>query len=138
MIKLQIIGNIGKDAILKEVNGKNVMNFSVCHTEKWKDAQGNVKEKATWVEAAYWSDKTAILRYLTKGKMVYLEGMPEADAYLNKEGQAAGTLRLRVNQVQLLGGGDRNDAQPAAQQPVAGNAIAAPSTNVEAVDDLPF
>ena len=32
MIKLQIIGNLGKDCIVKEVNGKNVINFSVAHS----------------------------------------------------------------------------------------------------------
>ena len=45
MIKLQIVGNLGEDCIQKEVNGKNVINFNVAHTEKFKDAQGNSKEK---------------------------------------------------------------------------------------------
>ena len=104
MIKLQIIGNLGKDCIVKEVNGKNVINFSVAHTERFKDAQGNQKERTTWVECAYWTDRTGISPYLTKGRTVYAEGSPEADAYTNKEGQAAATLRMRVQTVQLLGG----------------------------------
>lgn len=104
MIKLQIIGNLGKDCIVKEVNGKNVINFSVAHTERFKDAQGNQKERTTWVECAYWTDRTGISPYLTKGRTVYAEGTPEADAYTNKEGQAAATLRMRVQTVQLLGG----------------------------------
>lgn len=105
MIKLQVIGNLGKDCIVKEVNGKNVINFSVAHTERFKDSQGNQKERTTWVECAYWTDKTAVAQYLTKGRTVYAEGSPEADAYTNKEGQAAATLRMRVQTVQLLGGG---------------------------------
>ncbi len=40
MIKLLVIGNLGKDAVLNNVNGKNVINFTVAHTEKYKDAQG--------------------------------------------------------------------------------------------------
>ncbi|MBI3882871.1 MAG: single-stranded DNA-binding protein, partial [Sphingobacteriales bacterium] len=35
MIKLQIVGNLGKDCIVKEINGKNVINFSVAHTERY-------------------------------------------------------------------------------------------------------
>lgn len=104
MIKLQIVGNLGKDCIVKEVNGKNVINFSVAHSEKYKDSQGNPKERTTWVECAYWTDRTAVAQYLTKGKTVYAEGSPEADAYTNKEGQAAATLRMRVQNIQLLGG----------------------------------
>jgi len=111
MIKLQIVGNLGKDCIVKEVNGKNVINFSVAHTERYKDAQGIQKERTTWVECAYWSDRTAVAQYLTKGKMVYAEGTPEADGYTNKEGQVAATLRMRVQNIQLLGGGDGQGAQ---------------------------
>ncbi|MDO9374933.1 MAG: single-stranded DNA-binding protein [Bacteroidota bacterium] len=115
MIKLQIVGNLGKDCIVKEVNGKNVINFSVAHTERFKDAQGNPKERTTWVECAYWTDKTAVAQYLTKGKIVYAEGSPEADAYMNKENQAAATLRMRVQSIQLLGGNSGGD-NPGGQQ----------------------
>ena len=114
MIKLQIVGNLGKDCIVKEVNGKNVINFSVAHTERFKDAQGNQKERTTWVECAYWTDRTTVSQYLTRGKMVYAEGSPEADGYTNKEGQVAATLRMRVQNLQLLGGntdGQSNGAQ---------------------------
>ena len=113
MIKLQIVGNLGKDCIVKEVNGKNVINFSVAHTERYKDSQGNQKERTTWVECAYWTDKTAVAQYLTKGKIVYAEGSPEADAYMNKDNQAAATLRMRVQNIQLLGGnsGDHQAGQ---------------------------
>ncbi len=106
MIKLQIIGNLGKDCIVNEVNGKSVINFSVAHTERYKDAQGNQKERTTWVECAYWTDRTNVAQYLTKGKTVYAEGAPSADAYTNKEGQVSATLRMRVQNVQLLGGGN--------------------------------
>lgn len=146
MIKLQIIGNLGKDCIVKEVNGKNVINFSVAHTERYKDAQGNQKERTTWVECAYWTDRTAVAQYLTKGRTVYAEGTPEADAYTNKEGQAAATLRMRVQTVQLLGS-NSNEGQ-GSQGSNMGNvsnvgmskapvAVAA-AGGATPVDDLPF
>lgn len=116
MIKLQIVGNLGKDCIVKEINGKNVINFSVAHTERYKDSTGNQKERTTWVECAYWTDRTALSQYLKKGQMVYAEGAPEADAYTNKEGQAAATLRMRVQSIQLLGGSNREGGQQGATQ----------------------
>jgi len=144
MIKLQIIGNLGKDCIVKEVNGKTVINFSVAHTEKYKDSQGNPKDKTTWVECAYWTDRTAVAQYLTKGRTVYAEGSPEADAYTNKEGQAAATLRMRVQNVQLLGGGNR-DNQGANSGNVTNTGISAapvvktqPAVAAAPEDDLPF
>ena len=144
MIKLQVIGNLGKDCIVKEVNGKTVINFSVAHSERFKDSQGNQKERTTWVECAYWTDKTAVAPYLTKGKTVYAEGYPEADSYTNKEGQAAATLRMRVQNIQLLGG-NSGESQGANQGNVthAGSGVAPvlttqPANIAASVDDLPF
>lgn len=144
MIKLQVIGNLGADCIQKEVNGKTVINFNVAHSEKFKDAQGNLKERTTWVNCAYWTDKTAVAQYLTKGKTVYAEGTPEADAYTNKEGQAAATLRMRVQNLQLLGG-TGSDSQGANQGNVTHAGMSTPpvvyTTPVHAgsgTDDLPF
>ena len=143
MIKLQIVGNLGKDCIVKEVNGKNVINFSVAHTEKFKDAQGNPKERTTWVECAYWTDRTAIAPYLKKGQMVYAEGSPEADGYMNKDNQAAATLRMRVQNVQLLGGGKEGGQNGQSNQPAMSEAYSTNNSNrladtSEPADDLPF
>lgn len=144
MIKLQIIGNLGADCIQKEINGKTVINFNVAHTEKFKDAQGNLKERTTWVNCAYWTDRTAVAQYLLKGKMVYAEGTPEADAYMNKDNQAAATLRMRVQNLQLLGGsGNAGEGsgynQPASTAaPVAQSVSAAAMSTAPVADDLPF
>ena len=147
MIKLQIVGNLGNDCIAKEVNGKNVINFNVAHSERYKDAQGNQKERTTWVNCAYWTDKTGIVPYLTKGQTVYAEGTPEADAYLNKENQPAATLRMRVQTVQLLGGragdsptGNTSGAAQynAAPTPSSSPTTATASAGIPAADDLPF
>ena len=143
MIKLQIVGYLAKDCTVKEVNGRNVINFSVAHTEKFKDAQGNPKERTTWVECAYWTDRTAIAPYLKKGQMVYAEGAPEADGYLNKESQAAATLRMRVQNVQLLGGSKEGGHNGQSNQPAMSEAYATNNSNRQAdtsepADDLPF
>lgn len=156
MIKLQIVGHLGADCIQKEVNGKNVINFNVAHSEKYKDAQGNPVEKTTWVNCAYWTDKSAIAQYLTKGQMVYAEGAPEADGYTNKDGAVAATLRLKVLNIQLLGGktdnqGGQNQqqAQQSNSNSYAGNVTnsgatpppvvrAQPAADMPLDDDLPF
>ncbi len=144
MIKLQIIGNLGKDCIVKEINGKHVINFSVAHTERFKDAQGNQKERTTWVECAYWTDRTAIAPYLVKGTSVYAEGSPEADPYTNKEGQAAATLRMRVQNIQLLGGNKENPGAGSGNVTNAGMSTAPvvktqpANTAAPVEDDLPF
>jgi hypothetical protein len=37
MLQIQAIGYLGKDAIISNKNGKSVINFSIAHTEKFKN-----------------------------------------------------------------------------------------------------
>jgi single-strand DNA-binding protein len=140
MIKLQIVGNLGADCIQKEVNGKTVINFNVAHHEKFKDAQGGFKEKTIWVNCAYWTDRTAIAAYLKKGQLVYVEGSPEAEVYMNKDNQPAATLRVRVQNVQLLGGrNEGGQSNPSSMTEQASSYSSSRAVEVaEPADDLPF
>ncbi|MBC6490214.1 single-stranded DNA-binding protein [Flavihumibacter stibioxidans] len=103
MIKLQVIGNLGRDCTTNNVNGRTVMNFTVAHTERYRDAQGNQQERTIWVDCAYWSDRTAVAPYLKKGTQVYVEGTPEVRTYAKNDGSTGASLSLRVQSVQLLG-----------------------------------
>ncbi len=139
MIKLQVIGNLGKDCLTNSVNGKSVMNFNVAHTEKYKDASGQQKERTTWVECAYWSDRTAVAPYLRKGTQVYVEGTPEVRTFTRNDGTFGASLTLRVLSVQLLGGGrSEGGSYGGDQQAVSTGGIPVPSEITEPVDDLPF
>ncbi|MEO5683921.1 MAG: single-stranded DNA-binding protein [Chitinophagaceae bacterium] len=141
MIKLQAIGNLGKDCVTNTVNGKSVINFNVAHTEKYRDAQGNQKDKTVWVECAYWTDKTAIAPYLRKGTQVYVDGIPEVRTYNKNDGTTAASLNLRVLSVQLLGTrGDNNGPSQGGYNAPATASVSnnAPSQMAEPVDDLPF
>lgn len=149
MIKLQVIGNLGRDSVVNNVNGKSVINFVVAHSEKIRNAQGVQTDKTIWVDCAYWTDKTAIAPYLKKGTQVYVEGQPDIRNYTTKEGVAGSSLTLRVFSVQLLGGkpdhqgGEQNSSQSQPSQS-AENSINQPQTNTmsntpqEQLDDLPF
>jgi single-strand DNA-binding protein len=143
MIKLQVIGNLGKDCIVNTVNGKNVINFTVAHTEKYRDSQGNNQERTTWVDCAYWTDRTGISPYLTKGKQVFVEGTPEVRTFTRNDGTAGASLSLRVRDVQLLGG--RGDSGIASSSMSGTESYSSSKTSIpsatdinEPVDDLPF
>ncbi len=140
MIRLQVIGNLGKDCTVNNVNGKSVINFSVAHTEKFKDAQGNQKDKTVWVECAYWTDRTAVSPYLKKGTQVFAEGTPDVRTYTTSEGKQGASLRLNVFSVQLLGtkgsgGGEENSSyNDNRSAPAETGGV----NNSSAEDDLPF
>ena len=99
---MQVIGHLGQDATVNNVNGKSVINFSVAHSEKYKNKDGLEVNKSIWVSAAYWTDRTAIAPYLKKGTQVYLEGVPEAKTYTNKNNETLPQLNVRVVSLTLL------------------------------------
>jgi single-strand DNA-binding protein len=139
MIKLLAIGNLGKDAVLNNVNGKNVINFTVAHTERYKDAQGNQKDKTTWVDCAYWTDRTGIAPYLKKGTQVYVEGTPDVRTYTTQDGRNGATLSVRVGSVQLLGAKpSEGGAAPQSAPSYGGQSSAHPAGDMNESDDLPF
>ncbi len=148
MIKLQVIGHLGRDCVVNNVNGKNVINFTVAHSEKFKDAQGNQKDRTIWVDCAWWTERTGIAPYLKKGVQVYAEGSPDVRTYQTQDGKQGASLTVRVQSVQLLGskqGGDNqgsnsyNNNNQSYNQPTY-NQVATPSAAdiTEPLDDLPF
>lgn len=131
MLKLTAIGHLGKDAVVNQVSGKQVINFNLAHSEKW-ESNGEKKEKTVWLNCSYWVEKTGIAPYLKKGTQIYVEGQPDIRTYETKEGKHGASLELRVFQIQLLGGkreeadgtqptGDSNPAPK--QQPVEDDAM---------------
>lgn len=103
MIRISVIGRLGQDAVVNDVNGKTVINFSMAYSEKFKNQQGQDVDKTTWVSCAYWTDKLNVANYLKKGTLIYMEGKPEAKTYLNdKTKETIAQLHARVTTLQLL------------------------------------
>jgi single-strand DNA-binding protein len=142
MIKMQVIGNLGKDCTTNIVSGKNVINFNVAHTERYKDNQNNQKEKTIWVDCAYWTERTGIAPYLKKGQQVYVEGIPDMRTYTKSDGTFGASLTLRVLSVQLLGGAMKgeeggSDLKPFGEKSAAtADAMGSGASAVD--DDMPF
>jgi single-strand DNA-binding protein len=115
MLKMTLIGNIGKDAEIKETSpGNFVITFNVAHTSKRRDKNSGVSiDTTTWVRCNYWrkQDQLAVGQYLKKGTQVYVEGVPSCRAYTTQNGEVAASMELLVNDVQLLGG-PRNEGAP--------------------------
>jgi single-strand DNA-binding protein len=134
MLKLQVLGTLGKDAEVREVNGKKVINFSIAHNEKYKDAQGNQQEKTVWVECAKWGESTGIAPYLKKGTKVWVDGNPSIKQYQKQDGTTASSFGLQVLAIELLGS---NQQQPNAAAPVQTQSSPLPD-NIVDIDSLPW
>ena len=135
-LKTIVAAYIGKDAEVHTYNGKNITNFNVCHTVKFKDSTGILKERSTWIARAAWGELgDKLLPYLKKGNLVLVEGEISTKVYTSKANVAESQLQLRADKVVLL-------ASPKTQ--VGGNVSQPTPTNeapFEVGDDglpLPF
>lgn len=133
---MSVIGHLGRDCNVNSVNGKNVINFSVAHTEKFKDAAGVQKEKTTWVNCSWWIDRTAVAQYLVKGTQVYADGVPEVRSYQAEDRSWRAELKLRINTLQLLG--SNNQKQNSTSENTAPVSTTPSSEAFNPDDDLPF
>jgi single-strand DNA-binding protein len=121
VLKLIIVGNLGRDAEIRDVSpDTKVISFSVAHSERYRNRSGVEEERTTWVRCSSFVDanKTGIAQYLKKGTLVYVEGTPSVNTYLNKQTNALqAALELRVITLRLLGSSNRDSSSGATAQP---------------------
>jgi single stranded DNA-binding protein len=107
VFETRLIGNIGKDATIKNMErGVVAINFPVAHNKNWRDKRtGESKTKTTWVNCTIWKKDGANLRildFLKKGALVELIGSPFAKAYSQEDGFLRTEIRLNVSKTNIL------------------------------------
>lgn len=107
VFETRLIGNIGKDAVVKEMDkGLIAINFPVAHNKNWRDKKTNEqKTKTTWVNCTIWKKEGAnmrILDFLTKGTLVEVVGTPFAKGYLQDDHSIKAEIRLNVSKTNIL------------------------------------
>lgn len=111
MLQFTIIGNLGADAKVVTENGKQFVSFNVGHNDRWTDANGVNHESTVWVSCALNGDGGRLLPYLTKGRMVFVQGRGSARVYSSEKARAmVAGLNIMVDRIELVGG--QNDAVP--------------------------
>lgn len=145
MLQVEIIGNIGNDAQVKDFNGKKYIAFNVAHSEKFKNQQGVETERTTWLSVLK-PGESAVAQYLKKGTPVFVRGDLSVKAYKDNAANWQVGVNCLAREVQLLPGGKRNQnagtqqeapAEPATSTNVS-SAPAASETGEGNADDLPF
>lgn len=146
MLQLTLVGHIGQNATINDVNGKKAINFTVAHSENFTNKQGVKETKTTWVKCVLWknsNDPAAIAPFLKQGTQVLVQGKPEVEAYVNKEQKTVAVLKITVATIQLLSA--KNSTQPVdnntgsvPQNTVPENNGDDQSSIFSTEDDLPF
>ena len=108
-----IVGHLGRDPEQRYLpDGSPVTRFSVAVSRTWTDKSGERQEDTTWYNVSVFGNQAEpCARYLTKGRMVLVEGDVKARAYLDRDtGEARASLDLRAHTVRFLGGRSEKDS----------------------------
>jgi single-strand DNA-binding protein len=106
---VQIIGHLGKDPETRYTpKGNTVCSFSVAVSRRWK-SDGEIKEATDWFNVEAWGKLGEICQqYLSKGRLVFVEGRLQTDRY-KQEGETQYFTKVVANQMQML---DRKPEEP--------------------------
>lgn len=132
--RVQLAGHLTRDPQVRVVNDKNtVAAFSIAINRRYKTADGEYKEDATFVECEAWGRTAELVgQYLIKGSACYLEGRLRLDTWQDKDGQNRQRMKVVAEQVQFIGR-PRTQGSPeeGADEEVPATA-AVPAPNVQA------
>ena len=105
--KVILVGNLGADPELKYTpSNRAVCNLSVATNEVWKDKSGQKQEKTEWHRVNVWGEQAEnCSKFLTKGRMVYVEGRLQTRSWDDKEGKKRYSTEVVADRVVFLGGG---------------------------------
>jgi len=68
-------GNLGADPETRTVGSTTVTTFRIATSEKWKDKQGQPKERTDWHQCQIWGPRgEAFARFHSKGSEALLRG----------------------------------------------------------------
>lgn len=98
-----LVGRLTRDAELKYTNsGQAICHFSVATSSRRKKGDQWVDESSFWDVDLWGKAGESINQYLTKGKLVAVEGTMRQDKW-EQDGQSRMKIIISANSVQLLG-----------------------------------
>jgi single-strand DNA-binding protein len=107
--RVQLIGRLGKDPETRFTpKGSKVCTFSVAVDRRWK-SEGETKTATDWFNVEAWGKLGEICQqYLSKGRLVFIEGRLQTDRY-ETDGEARYFTKVVASQMQML---DRKPEEP--------------------------
>jgi single-strand DNA-binding protein len=139
--KVILVGRLGKDPEVKYTQGGTpVARFSLATDEAWKDQSGEKQQRTEWHNIVAWNKLAEICgQYLSKGRLIYLEGRLQTRAWEDKDGNKRSTTEIRADNMVML------SAKFEETRPEKSVTVAAPAASAESAaepeitdDDIPF
>jgi len=132
--KVILIGRLGADPEIRYTpSGAEVATFRIATSESWTNKSGEKEERTEWHRIVAWRGLAKICgEFLSKGKLVYVEGRLRTRSWEDRDGNKRTTTEVEATDMKMLGGageGGRKAREPEAES-------APPSAKEE--EDIPF
>ncbi len=105
--KVILIGNLGRDPEIRYMqSGSPVASLNIATTRRWRNKQTNeMVEETEWHRVVVFGQQAEHCgNYLSKGRMVYVEGRLKTRSYDDKDGVKRYATDIIAETVQFLGG----------------------------------
>jgi single-strand DNA-binding protein len=123
--KVILVGHLGADPEMRQTTaGVPIARLRVATTETWNDrTTGQKQEKTEWHTVIAYDKLAGICeRYLSKGRLVYIEGALQTRSWDDKEtGQKRYATEIKARDMKMLGGRPEGSSGvgPAVSEPAA-------------------
>ncbi|MCS7220305.1 MAG: single-stranded DNA-binding protein [Anaerolineae bacterium] len=102
--RVQLIGRLGRDPEVRVTpNERKVTQFSIAVNRFWTDEDGERREATDWFTIEAWGKLGEICeQYLSKGRLIYVEGRLQNDRWEDEKGEARSRIRIIAQEMQML------------------------------------
>jgi single-strand DNA-binding protein len=104
--KVIVIGNVGAQPLVRALaSGQNLASFSLATTERFSDRNGAKQSRTQWHQIVAFGRLAEIcVRFISKGRQVYVEGQLTTRQYEAKDGSGKRyCTEVVARQVRFLG-----------------------------------
>jgi single-strand DNA-binding protein len=104
--KVILIGRLGADPEIRYTpSGAEVATFRMATSESWTNKSGEKEERTEWHRIVAWRGLAKICgEYLSKGKLVYIEGRLRTRSWEDRDGNKRSTTEIEATEMKMLGG----------------------------------
>ena len=138
----RVTGRLVRDAETRQAGSGSVAKFTVAVDTSWYDkTAGERKTRTAFISVDLWNPSDFVLKNLTKGAAVYVDGEITQDKYQDKDGNSRESTRLRARRVEPMGWPEGSTPGGGSGGGNTGNAArpAAPAQKPQSNDDdMPF
>ena len=149
--KVFLMGNLTRDPQLSYTpNQTAVVDFGLATNRRWTAQDGTQRQETCFVDCrAFGRQAENINKYLTKGRLIFIEGRLMFESWTAADGSKRSRHRVRVENFQFLPGTaqtgldqgeqDLDSSSASHQHGGADSAVGQPSGAADAPpDDIPF